>query len=237
MAGTDLDHAPVDGTAPEAERPWVLDADPDRPRLRGVVHRWAAPAMAGVFVALAVTAADAAARAWVGVYGVCVTLMLAVSAVYHSGRISPRVHRVLKRVDHATILLAIAGSYTGIAGFALDGPTRTRLLVVVWVLAAIGVAVRMLWLDAPYPVVAAVYVGVGWVAVFQAGAFLDALDGAQLALVVAGGLLYSVGAVVYALHRPNPWPATFGYHEIFHTLVVVAAVLHVVAVGTMIPLA
>jgi hemolysin III len=104
------------------------------------------------------------------------------------------------------------------------------VLTLVWVCAFLGIAIRMLWLDAPYPLVAVVYVAVGWIALVDLQAFLDALSGVETALVVVGGLLYTAGGVVYALHRPNPWPATFGYHEVFHALVAAAAACHVGAV-------
>lgn len=202
----------------------------DRPRLRGVIHRYAAVVFAIAFVTLIVVAPDAAARGWLAVYGAGVTSMMGVSAAYHSGRLGPEATRVLKRLDHSTILVAIAGSYTGLVGLAMQGTARTTLLVAAWSLAVIGVAIRMLWLDAPYPVVAVVYVAVGWVALIDVDGLARALGDGELALVVLGGVLYSVGAAVYALHRPNPWPATFGYHEVFHALTVVAAAAHLVAV-------
>lgn len=204
-----------------------------RPRLRGVIHRWAAVAFGAGFVAL-VAVAEPEDRPWLVVYGLAVTTMLGVSAAYHSGRLSPPVQAVFKRIDHSTILLAIAGSYTGIVGVGLDGAARTRLLVAVWVLAAVGMVIRMLWLHAPYPLVAVVYVAVGWVAVIDIGALTDGLTGTELALVVLGGVLYSVGAAVYALHAPDPWPATFGYHELFHAIVVLAAAVHVAAVWSLV---
>lgn len=202
-----------------------------RPRLRGVLHRYAAVVFGGAFLALAVLARDAATATWIAIYGLAVTAMLTVSAIYHADRRSDEARRVLKRVDHSMILVAIAGSYTGIVGLALEGNSRAVLLVTVWALAAAGVAIRMLWLDAPYPVTSAVYAAVGWVAVVDLDGFAGALTAPVLALVVAGGVLYTAGAVVYALHRPNPWPATFGYHEVFHALVVVAALAHLVAVA------
>lgn len=204
-----------------------------RPRLRGLIHRYASVLFAAGFVVLVVVA-DPAERPWLVVYGLAVTTMLGVSAAYHSGRLSPSAQVVFKRIDHSTILLAIAGSYTGIVGLGLDGSARTRLLVLVWILAVIGMAIRMLWLDAPYPVVAVVYVAVGWVALIDIDALTAGLTGTQLALVVLGGVLYSVGAVVYALHAPNPWPATFGYHELFHLLVVLAAAVHLAAVSSLV---
>lgn len=202
-----------------------------RPRLRGVIHKYAAGAFGVAFLALIVGAGDASARGWITVYGMSVIAMLSVSAVYHSGRLSGSALRTFKRIDHSTILLAIAGSYTGVVGLSLEGSSRTWLLVAVWSLATVGMAIRMLWLGAPYPVVAAVYLAVGWVALVDIGALADALTVAQLGLVVAGGVLYSLGAVVYALHAPDLWPSTFGYHELFHSLVVLAAAAHFIAVA------
>lgn len=200
-----------------------------RPTWRGVLHRWAAVVAVPAFAILVALADDPGDRLACVVYGVGVTTMLAVSAVYHSAGISVAARRRLRRVDHSTILLAIAGSYTGIAALGLAGGPERRLLTFVWIAAAIGIAVRMTWLAAPYPVIAAVYVAVGWSAVLELDAFADALDAVELGLVVTGGLLYTAGAVVYALRRPNPRPGVFGYHEVFHALVVTAAAVHYAA--------
>jgi hemolysin III len=197
-----------------------------RPTLRGVIHRYGACAFALAFAGLCISAPDGAARVWIAVYGLCVTGMLGVSAIYHSGRLSPRGQRTFKRVDHAMILLAIAGSYTGVFGLGVSGTPRTVVLILVWVAAVIGIGLRMLWLNAPYPLVAIVYVTVGWIALIEVGPLLDALSGVEALLVLIGGVLYTMGGIVYALHRPNPWPKTFGYHEVFHTLVVLAAGCH-----------
>lgn len=205
-----------------------------RPTWRGWIHRVAVIVFAPLSAALVALAATGADRLAVAVYAVGVTTMLGVSAVYHSGRFGPVGLRRLKRVDHSTILLAIAGSYTAIATLALDGTPAARLLTFVWVGAAAGVTVRLAWIHAPYPVVALVYVVVGWGALIEWGSLTGALSGAQFALVLGGGLLYTLGAAVYALHRPNPWPATFGYHEVFHALVVGGVALHLVAVATLI---
>jgi hemolysin III len=205
-----------------------------RPALRGVVHRWAAGVFAILFIALIATAPDATARAATAIYGVCVTAMLTVSAIYHSGRLGPVGTRRLKRVDHATILLAIAGTYTAVTALALTGTERTVMLAITWVAAVLGIVIRMVWLDAPYPIVAVVYLVVGWLALLDLPGYADALSTGQAALVVLGGVLYTIGGVVYALHRPNPWPATFGYHEVFHTLVVAAAASHYAAVWAMV---
>ncbi|HVM09265.1 MAG TPA: hemolysin III family protein [Acidimicrobiales bacterium] len=201
-----------------------------RPSMRGVLHRYAAVALPVATIALAAAAPDAAAAGWVLAFGLSVTAMLATSATYHARSRSDRARRILQRLDHSMILVAIAGSYTGIVGLALDGSGRTVLIAVVWVLAAIGVGLRMLWLHAKYWVAAVVYVGIGWVALADLDGLARATTTAQLSLIVAGGVLYTVGAIVFALHRPNPWPATFGYHELFHALVVAAAATHLGAV-------
>jgi hemolysin III len=204
--------------------------DDVRPTWRGVIHRWAAITFVPLFVLLVVLADEAGDRIALVVYGIGVTAMLGVSATYHSGRTGPVATARLKRADHSTILLAIAGSYTAVATVGLDGDPSRRLLVAIWIAAPLGMAIRMLWLHAPYPVVAVVYVAVGWLAMIEWSALVDALTGAELALLIAGGLLYTGGSVIYALHRPNPIPGVFGYHEVFHALVVGGVACHWVMV-------
>lgn len=197
-----------------------------RPSMRGSFHRASIPVAVVLTVVLAVRASTGGALAAVIVYGVCVTAMLTVSGVYHSARYASRSRRLLRRLDHSMILVGTAGTYTAVIVLGLDGTTQVVLLVVAWTLAAIGVGVRMLWLDAPSGLVAAVYLVAGWQLVVALPAYARALSGAELALLAVGGALYSIGAIVYALKRPNPWPAVFGYHEIFHALVVAAALAH-----------
>lgn len=206
-----------------------------RPRLRGTLHRLTAPVAAVAFVLLAFRAESPGHVLAVAIYGGCVTAMLAVSGTYHHPRMRGRARRIFKRLDHATILLAIAGSYTAVTTVALTGAARVVMLVLVWVLAGIGIAIRMLWLDAPRPLTTAVYVLVGWSIAANLPGYLRALDASEFALLAAGGLAYSVGGIVYARRRPNPWPATFGYHEVFHTLVVFGAACHYVSVAMMLP--
>lgn len=193
------------------------------------MHRWAAIIYLPLFAVLVALATGTGDRVACAIYGAGVLTMLGVSAVYHSGRLGPAGFRRAKRIDHSTILFAIAGSYTATAALALDGTPARRLLIAVWIAAPIGVLIRMAWLDAPYPVAAAVYVVVGWIALIEIGPLADALTTGQLALVIGGGLLYTAGGVVYALHKPNPWPATFGYHEVFHALVVGGVTAHYLA--------
>jgi hemolysin III len=202
-----------------------------RPRWRGLIHRWAAIAFTPAFIVLIVLAADAASRLAVTSHALGVVGMLAVSATYHSGRLSPPAWRVFKRLDHSTILLAIAGTYTAVTVLALDGSEQARMLLVVGLGASLGVAIRMAWLDAPYPVIAAVYLVVGWSAVVDLPAYARGTTATELGLVIAGGLLYTAGAVIYALHRPVLRPATFGYHELFHAFVVAGALCHFAAVA------
>jgi len=216
---------------PGADAP-VRPADPAdvpavlRPSMRGSFHRASIPVAVVLTVILAVRASTGGDRAAVIIYGICVTAMLTVSGVYHSPRYASRNRRLLRRLDHSMILVGTAGTYTAVIVLGLDGTTRVVLLVVAWTIAAIGVAIRMLWLDAPSGLVAAVYLVAGWQLVLDLPAYVRGLTDVELLLLAIGGGLYSIGAVVYALKRPNPWPSVFGYHEIFHTLVVAAAFAH-----------
>ena len=205
----------------------------ERPTWRGVVHRHAAVVFAVVFAALIVYAPDWAARGWVGAHSIGITTMLAVSGGYHTADVSPATRHLLRRLDHSAILLAIAGSYTGIAGLALDGRHRLIWLGIVWGCALAGIVLRLFVVDGLHPLIAASYIGVGWVAMFDAPTLARALDDGQIGLLVAGGVLYTVGAIVLGMKRPNPWPRTFGYHEIFHALVVAAAGCHVLVTATL----
>jgi hemolysin III len=202
-----------------------------RPRLRGAVHRWSVPVAVALAVIVVARAPSGGTRAGLVVYGCCVTAMLTVSAVYHSPLVVDAPRRWLwRRFDHAAILVGTAGTYTAVVVLALDGTTRVVLLVLAWAVAGVGVLVRMLWFDAPPWLTASVYLGAGWMVLVDVRAYVQALSGVELAFVVAGGIAYTLGAVVFATRRPNPWPATFGYHEVFHVAVVVGALCHWVAV-------
>jgi hemolysin III len=196
-----------------------------RPALRGALHRSSVPVAVCLTVVLAARASTPGTRAAAVVYGVCVVAMLTVSGVYHLPSLFHRDRRVLRRLDHSTIVVAIAGTYTGVIAIGMDGGTRVSLLALVWAMAALGIVARMLWFDAQV-LAGAVYFGLGWFGAVHPTAFLDALDSTELAFLVTGGLLYTVGAVLFALKRPNPWPATFGYHEVWHVFVVAAALCH-----------
>jgi len=205
-----------------------------RPTWRGRLHRWAAVVAVPAFAVLVAAAPTASSRLACAVYGLGVTAMLAVSAVYHSSGVPAAARPWLRRLDHSTILLAITGSYTAIVALTLTGAPERRLLVAVWVAAGVALVVRMAWHHARSPVIALVYLLVGWSALLEWRALLAATTGADKALLVAGALLYTLGGVVYGLRRPDPWPRTFGYHEVFHALVVAGVLAHYVLVWTLV---
>jgi hemolysin III len=197
-----------------------------RPALRGAIHRSSVPVAICLAVLLAARAPSAGTRAAAIVYGICVIAMLTISGIYHLPSLFSRDRRLLRRLDHATILVAIAGTYTGVIVLGMSGATQTVLLALVWSIAVTGIVLRMVWFDGPVVLGAVVYLGFGWFLVVHPVAFVEALNGVELALLAAGGLLYTVGATIFALGRPNPWPSVFGFHEIWHTCVVAAAFCH-----------
>ncbi|MFZ0322568.1 MAG: hemolysin III family protein [Actinomycetes bacterium] len=201
-----------------------------RPHLRGWLHLGAVP-LALVLGALALALAPAGAVRWsVAVYVATTVLLFGVSATYHRRQWGPRTAGVLKRIDHANIYLFIAGSYTPFAVALLSGTTQKALLWIVWTVAVLGVVFRVVWVGAPRWLYVSTYIALGWVAV----AFLPALwtSGGVLIvlLIAAGGVLYTFGAVVYALKRPDPSPTWFGFHEVFHAFTIAAYLVQYVAV-------
>jgi hemolysin III len=157
--------------------------------------------------------------------------MFGASALYHRPTWKPRARSWLARLDHAGIYLLIAGTYTPFALLVLDGGLAQAVLIAVWGGAVLGIGLKLLWPDTPKWLTAAVYVTLGWVAIIAFPQLASELGPVGMGLVAAGGILYTAGAVVYALRRPDPYPAVFGYHEIFHVLVIAAAVLQFVAVA------
>jgi hemolysin III len=211
--------------SPVVESP-VVGEHQLRPALRGAIHRSSVPVAICLTILLAARAQTAGGRAGVIVYGACVVTMLTISGVYHLPSLWTRNRRLLKRLDHAAILVATAGTYTAVVVLGMAGTTQVVMLVLIWVVAGVGVAIRMAWLDGPRIAVGAVYLAVGWFALVNPPALARATSDVELALLAAGGVLYSLGAVTFAIKRPNPWPSVFGYHEVFHTLVVAAAFCH-----------
>jgi hemolysin III len=201
------------------------------PRLRGLLHAhaaWVAGAASIVLVALAPTGA---ARIAAVIYGGGLIALFSASALYHRWRGDPRWKPWLRRLDHSTIFVFIAASYTPVGLLVLDGTVQAVVLVSVWAGALVGVILSLAWITAPRWLQAGCYVAVGWVAVIALPQLGERAGVAPLALLAVGGALYTLGAVVYAIRRPNLWPQTYGFHEVFHTLVIAAALVHYVAMA------
>jgi hemolysin III len=204
------------------------------PRLRGLLHAWAfwfALAAAGILI---IVAYDGRARIAAVIYGGGLCALFGASATYHRWRGHPRWKPVLRRVDHSTIFVFIAASYTPIALLVLNGPLSTIVLISVWAGALAGVVMSVAWIDAPRVLTAVCYIAVGWVALVAMPQLFEHRGVAVPILLLIGGVLYSLGAAAYATKRPNPWPRTFGFHEVFHTLVIAAALVHFIAIGAVI---
>ncbi len=186
------------------------------------------PAIAGAITLVVVSGGNLARQISLGVYGVCLILLFSVSASYHRGPWSPRTRRVWRRLDHATIFLAIAGTYTPVVVNVLRGWPSIVLLVAIWVLAGSGVVVATTGIPLPRWVTVVLYLGVGWTVVFFLPALGERIHTSGLLVLAIGGALYCAGAVVYALKRPQLWPKVFGYHEVFHILVIAASAVYFV---------
>lgn len=197
-----------------------------KPRLRGVLHLIAFFVSLIMGPVLVLSAPSGGPRLAIAVYALSMSALFGVSALLHRRTWTPEARRVMRRLDHSMIFFLIAGTYTAIVPLALRGRTAVAILAVVWLGGALGVIVELFWLDAPKWAIALPYVVVGWVAIGATPELASAIGGRGLALLLGGGLAYTVGALVYALRRPNPWPATFGYHEVFHGLTIVAGAAH-----------
>jgi hemolysin III len=201
------------------------------PRLRGLLHAWAFWFALVAAIALIGVAPDARSRVAAVIYGIGLCALFGASATYHRWRGNPRWKPILRRIDHSTIFVFIAASYTPISLLVLHDPLRWIVLASVWAGALAGVAMSIAWINAPRVLVALCYIAVGWVAVVAMPQLFSARGAAMPVLLLVGGILYSLGAAAYATKRPNPWPRTYGFHEVFHTLVIAAAVVHFVAIA------
>ena len=202
-----------------------------KPRLRGWLHAGTFPVAVIAGLVLIILAPAGRARIGAVVFVITAAMLFGTSAVYHRGNWSQKVHQVLKRLDHSNIFLIIAGSYTPFALCLLPTEQARTLLITVCAGALGGVAFRVLWVDAPRWLYTPIYVALGWVAVFYFTPLLAGGGAAVMSLIVAGGVLYTVGAVVYGTKRPNPSPRWFGFHEVFHACTVAAFITHFVAVS------
>ncbi len=196
-----------------------------KPRWRGWIHAATFPIAIAAGIVLISLANGPVAKWAAAVYMASSMLLFGVSALYHRFNWSPKVKQTFRRLDHANIFLLIAGTYTPIALTALPLDKGVLLLIIVWCGALLGIGFRVFWIGAPRWVYLPLYIGLGWAAVMYVVDIAQA-NVATLVLVVVGGLLYTFGAVVYGLKRPNPAPGVFGFHEIFHSLTVLAFLCH-----------
>ena len=209
-----------------------------KPRLRGWLHLVNAPLTLAAGIVLIALSPTASTRVGSTIFAGSALVLFTVSAIYHRGTWSPRAHRFLQRFDHANIYVLIAGSCTPFAILLLDGAERWVMLGITWGGALAGVAMKVLWRGAPRWVSAPIYIALGWAPVFFFGDFVtgamgygEAIGTAVIVLIIVGGGLYTIGGLVYGIQFPNPWPRWFGFHEVFHTLTILAFVTHYVGVS------
>jgi hemolysin III len=209
-----------------------------KPKLRGWLHLVHAPLTLAAGIVLIVLSPTAETRLGSTVFAASALVLFTVSAIYHRGTWSPRTHDVLRRFDHANIFVLIAGSCTPFAILLLDGAEQWTMLGIVWGGAIGGAALKVMWGGAPRWLSAPIYIALGWAPVFFFGDFVrGAMDygvgtgTAVIALVALGGGLYTLGGLVYGTQFPDPSPQWFGFHEVFHTLTILAFVSHYVGVS------
>lgn len=209
----------------------VLPLALPKPRLRGMIHLIAFPASLIAGLTLVALGQDLASRLACMVFVLTAGLLFGISATYHRGTWRPEHAIMLRRFDHANIFLIIAGTYTPIAVANLEPRSAATLLVICWAGALVGVAFRLLWTGAPRWLYVPAYLALGWVAIFYMPQIVAGGGWAVAWLIIAGGLFYTVGAVVYGIKRPNPSPTWFGFHEIFHACTVAGFACHFIAVA------
>ncbi len=209
-----------------------------KPRLRGWQHLAAVPAVGAAGIVLIVLSPTSTTRIGSTIFTLSALVLFGVSAIYHRGTWSPKTWTVLRRMDHSNIFLLIAGSYTPFSLIMLHGAERVWMLTIVWTGALLGVVFRVFWTDAPRWLYTPVYMALGWAAVPFLPNFFEGAQRvglgigiATLVLIAVGGVLYTLGGLVYGLQRPNPWPRTFGFHEVFHSFTILAFVAHYVGLS------
>ncbi|CAM3721457.1 hemolysin III family protein [Nocardiopsis rhodophaea] len=225
-----------DVAAQRVDDRWDLPGDRDlltalKPRLRGWLHLGTAPVAALAGLVLVALAPSLPGRIAAAVYTASSMLLFSTSAVYHVGRWSQRAVAVLRRMDHANIYLIIAGTYTPFVVLVLDGTLRVAMIALIWTGAIAGVLFKIFTPNAPRWLSTGLYLAIGWVAVLFFPQLIGGTHPAAWVLIIVGGLLYSIGAVVYATKRPDPAPRWFGFHEVFHSLTIAAYVCHYLAVS------
>jgi hemolysin III len=206
-----------------------LPADEKKPLWRGWIHTGTLPVAIAAGIVLVVLADGFSAKWSSAVFALTSILLFGISSLYHRFNWKPRTLVLLKRFDHANIFLLIAGTYTPLAVMALPFDKGSLLLILVWSGALLGIGFRMFWIHAPRWLYVPLYLLLGWAAMMYVVDLVNA-NVAMMVLIMVGGAAYSAGAVIYAMKRPNPVPGVFGFHEIFHTLTLVAFLCHWAAV-------
>ncbi len=205
-----------------------------KPRLRGVFHLYGFVVFAVLGAVLVATTSGGRERAAAAAFGGALVLTFGISALYHRVDWRPSARRVVRRLDHASIYILIAGTYTPYGLLVLSGAWQLSILGVVWVGAALAIVQRVFWLDAPRWVPVAAGIFLGWIGVIVLPQIIEAAGLAGTLLVAAGGIFYTLGAVVYAIQRPDFRPTVFGFHELFHVLTVLAAACQFAAVALLV---
>jgi len=205
-------------------------AEMPKPRLRGRLHQIAFIVWIPAGITLVALGRTALARVASGIYAVSVLVLYGVSASYHRLPWSPRARRWMQRLDHSSIFILIAGSYTPLCLLALHDAWRVSILATVWGVAVIGILLKMVRIDKMDVVGMTLYLALGWTALVAMPEIVRGLRPAAIVLLFAGGLLYTVGAVLFSMHRPNPRPTVFGYHEVWHSMVIGGSLCHYVMV-------
>jgi hemolysin III len=203
----------------------------EKPRLRGVFHQWAFVLAVPLGVVLVLEAETARARVGATVFAASVVMMFGASALYHRPTWTPRWRAWLRRLDHAGIYCLIAGTYTPVGLLVLHGAWQTVVLAIVWTGCGVAILIRLFWIDAPKWIEVVLAISLGWVGVVAMPEIVWNAGLACMLLILGGGIAYSVGAVIYGLKRPDPFPTVFGYHEIFHLLIVIAVALQYSAIA------
>ena len=202
-----------------------------KPRWRGRLHQVAFFFSIPQGIVLLIAAgADWVTRVGAGVYALSLAGLYGVSASYHRWKWTPKGLSRMRRLDHSMIFVLIAGTYTPVSLLLLDGVWATVLLVTVWVAAIAGIVMKVVGLERTRKITAGMYIGIGWIALAMAPQIIPRAGATVMALIAAGGVLYTVGAIIFALRRPNPSPLVFGYHEIWHVMVVAASLCHYAAI-------
>lgn len=217
-------------TKPDPPGHCHADASWPRPVLKGWSHSIAAIA-AITLCPIVITLSPSGTRAVTSIYAGSVVALFTISATYHTVRWTPKIHRFWKSLDHCMIFVLIAATYTPIAATALPAALANRVLATVWVAAACGILLKVAWPDAPRALSVVLYVAMGWVALAVIGDLWRSVGTAGSTLLLAGGILHTVGGVVYARRRPDPWPRIFGFHEVFHAFVIAGVACHYVTIA------